>query len=165
MPIGEFGGAPGPVAEGTPVLTTPLYWMYEMGHAALNPGRAVADATRLLFQNPMNPFAQTEFGKSVAAACELFERTTRRYGKPEWNIKDIDVNGMRVPVNIHTVWEKPFCRLLYFERQLTKPLRSPHPRVGEPRGRRRSHLLAKTAAECSRAHRRPPRDDWQREVA
>jgi poly(3-hydroxybutyrate) depolymerase len=129
MPIGEFGGAPGPVIEGTPVLTTPLYWMYEMGHAALNPGRAVADATRLLFQNPMNPFAQTEFGKSVAAACELFERTTRRYGKPEWGIKDIDVNGMRVPVNIHAIWEKPFCRLLYFERQLIKPLRSPQPRV------------------------------------
>jgi poly(3-hydroxybutyrate) depolymerase len=103
--------------------------MYEMGHAALNPGRAVADATRLLFQNPMNPLAQTEFGKSVAAACELFERTTRRYGKPEWGIDDVDVNGMRVPVTIHTVWEKPFCRLLYFERQLAKPLRVPHPRV------------------------------------
>jgi len=129
MPIGEFGGAPGPVTEGVPVLTTPLYWMYEMGHAALNPGRAVADATRLLFQNPMNPLAQTEFGKSVAAACELFERTTRRYGKPEWGIDDVDVNGMRVPVTIHNVWEKPFCRLLYFERQLAKPLRVPHPRV------------------------------------
>src|SRR5579872_4579858 len=129
MPIGEFGGAPGPVTEGAPVLTTPLYWMYEMGHAALNPGRAMADATRLLFQNPMNPLAQTDFGKSVAAACELFERTTRRYGKPEWGIKDVDVNGMRVPVNIHAVWEKPFCRLLYFERQLQKPLRTPQPRV------------------------------------
>jgi poly(3-hydroxybutyrate) depolymerase len=103
--------------------------MYEIGHAALNPGRAVADATRLLFQNPMNPLAQTEFGKSVAAACELFERTTRRYGKPEWGIADVDVNGMRVPVTVHTVWEKPFCRLLYFERQLSKPLRVPHPRV------------------------------------
>jgi poly(3-hydroxybutyrate) depolymerase len=129
MPIGEFGGAPGPVTEGAPVLTTPLYWMYEMGHAALNPGRAMADATRLLFQKPMNPFAQTEFGKSVAAACELFERTTRRYGKPEWGINNVDVNGMRVPVTIHTVWEKPFCRLLYFERELVKPLRVPQPRV------------------------------------
>jgi poly(3-hydroxybutyrate) depolymerase len=129
MPIGEFGRPPGPLAEGGPVLTTPLYWMYEMGHAALNPGRAVADATRLLFQNPMNPFAQTELGKSIAAACELFERTTRRYGKPEWGIKDVEVNGMRVPVDIHNVWEKPFCRLLYFERQLSKPLRVPHPRV------------------------------------
>ena len=129
MPIGEFGGAPGPVGEGNVVLTTPLYWMYEISQAALNPGRAVADATRLLFSNPLNPLAQTEFGKSVAAACELFERTTRRYGKPEWGLNDTEVGGMRVPVTIHSVWEKPFCRLLYFERQLTRPLRAPQPRV------------------------------------
>ena len=39
MPIGEFGGAPPPlVAEGSPALTTPMYWMYEIGHASLNPG-------------------------------------------------------------------------------------------------------------------------------
>lgn len=127
MPIGEFGGAPS--SEGTPVLTTPLYWMYEMGQASLNPARAITDATRLLFQNPMNPLANTELGKSIAASCELFERTTRRYGKPDWGIKDTEVNGMRVPVNIHPVWEKPFCRLLYFERVITRPLRKPQPRV------------------------------------
>ena len=128
MPIGEFGSTPGP-DEGGFVLTTPLYWMYELGHAALNPGRAVADATRLMFSSPLNPLSQTEFGKSIAASCELFERTTRRYGKPEWGIKDVEVNGVRVPVDVHCVWEKPFCRLLYFERQLTRPLRKPQPRV------------------------------------
>ena len=57
-----------------------------MGHAALNPARALADATRLLFKNPTNPLAYTAYGKSVAAAAELFERSTRRYGKPEWRI-------------------------------------------------------------------------------
>ncbi|MDU6673764.1 MAG: polyhydroxyalkanoate depolymerase, partial [Bradyrhizobium sp.] len=84
MPIGEFGGAPPLASEGSPVLTTPMYWMYEMAHASLNPARAVTDATKILFQNPLNPWAHTEMGKSIAAACELFERTTRRYGKPEW---------------------------------------------------------------------------------
>lgn len=127
MAIGEFGGAP--ATEGVPVLTTPLYWMYEMGQASLNPARAVTDATKFLFQNPMNPLSHTEFGKSIAASCELFERTTRRYGKPDWGIKDVEVNGMRVPVNIHAVWEKPFCRLLYFERMMTRPLRAPQQRV------------------------------------
>src|SRR5664280_3927826 len=84
MPIGEFGGAPPLVAEGSPALTTPMYWMYEMAQASLNPARAVTDATKILFQNPLNPWSQTELGKSIAAGCELFERTTRRYGKPEW---------------------------------------------------------------------------------
>ncbi len=129
MPIGEFGGAPAAAREGAPGLTTPLYWMYEMGHASLNPLRAVTDATKLLFQNPLNPLAHTEFGKSIAASCELFERTTRRYGKPEWGIKDVEVAGMRVPVHIHSIWERPFCKLLYFERLITRPPRKPQPRV------------------------------------
>src|SRR6476620_6196759 len=75
MPIGEFGGAPPLVAEGSPALTTPMYWMYEMGHASLNPARAVTDATKILFQNPLNPWSHTEIGKSIAAGCELFVRT------------------------------------------------------------------------------------------
>ena len=127
--IGEFGTAPEPIVQGASGLMTPMYWMYEMGHASLNPGRAVAEATRLLFQNPLNPLSHTEVGKSIAAGCELFERTTRRYGKPEWGIEDVEVNGMSVPVVVQSVWEKPFCRLLHFERVMTRPLRTPQPRV------------------------------------
>ena len=129
MPIGEFGGAPAAAAEGAPVLTTPMYWMYEMGQASLNPLRAMTDATKLLFQNPLNPMSHTEFGKSIAASCELFERTTRRYGKPEWGIKDVEVAGMRVPVTVQSIWERPFCRLLHFERLMARPPRVPQPRV------------------------------------
>jgi poly(3-hydroxybutyrate) depolymerase len=42
---------------------------------------------------------------------------------------DTEVNGVRTPVEIRSIWEKPFCRLLYFDRKLTRPLRSPQPRV------------------------------------
>jgi poly(3-hydroxybutyrate) depolymerase len=129
MAIGEFGGAPPLAAEGSPVLTTPMYWMYEMAHASLNPARAVSDATKILFQNPLNPWTHTNLGKSIAAAAELFERTTRRYGKPEWGLNDTQVDGVRVPIEIRSVWEKPFCRLLHFDRKFTRPLRQPHPRV------------------------------------
>ena len=130
MPIGEFGGAPPLVAEGSPALTTPMYWMYEMAQASLNPARAVTDATKILFQNPLNPWSHTEFGKSIAAGCELFERTTRRYGKPEWGLPTTPRSTAYAhPVEVRVVWEKPFCRLLYFDRKLTRPLRSPQPRV------------------------------------
>src|SRR5438128_1025460 len=129
MPIGEFGRPPELPTEVSPAMTTPMYWMYEMAKASLNPARAVTDATKILFQNPLNPWSRTEFGKSVAAGCELFERTTRRYGKPEWGLQDTEVNGVRTPIEIHSVWEKPFCRLLHFERKLTRPLRAPQPRV------------------------------------
>src|SRR5207253_4827761 len=129
MPIGEFGRPPALPREGSAALTTPMYWMYELGQASLNPARAVTDATKILFQNPLNPWSHTQFGKSIAASCELFERTTRRYGKPEWGLDETQVNGVRVPVEVRSVWEKPFCRLLHFDRKLTRPLRSPQPRV------------------------------------
>jgi poly(3-hydroxybutyrate) depolymerase len=103
--------------------------MYEMGQASLSPARAFADATKMLFQNPLNPWSTTSVGKSIAASCEVFERTTRQYGKPEWRIHDTQVQGVRVPVEIATVWEKPFCRVLHFERKFMRPLRAPQPRV------------------------------------
>ena len=98
------------------VETLPFYHWYEMQHAALGPFRAAVDATRLFYKNPINPLAHTTFGKSVAAGCELFERATRRYGKPEWNIPTVLVGGERVAVTPQVVWERPFCRLIHFDR-------------------------------------------------
>ena len=92
------------------------YQLYELNHAALGPFRAAADATRLYFKNPLNPFAHTPLGRSVAAAAELFERTTRRYGKPEFGITSTVLHGERVPVVERVAWERPFCRLIHFEK-------------------------------------------------
>jgi len=114
MAIGEFGGAPTLPVQGGSAMMMPLYWMYETGQASLNPARAVFDATKILFENPLNPWSHTQVGKSVAASCELFDRITRRYGKPEWGLTHTEVEGHRVPIAIRSVWEKPFCRLLNF---------------------------------------------------
>src|SRR6266700_805497 len=129
MPIGEFGGAPAPPGQAGPILAAPMYWFYEMSHAALNPSRAFADAAKIYFKSPINPLSYTTFGKSVAAACELFERSTRRYGQPEWAIDATVVGGERVPVHVNAVWQRPFCRLLHFERIFERPPRRPQPRV------------------------------------
>jgi poly(3-hydroxybutyrate) depolymerase len=129
MGIGVFGGAPERADVAVPYSTTPLYWLYEMSHAALNPARALADATRLYFRNPINPLAHTYYGKSVAAAAEMFERATRRYTKPDWRITSTVVGGQRVPVHINTIWERPFCRLVHFERAFERPPRTPQPRL------------------------------------
>ncbi len=129
MAIGEFGGAPRLPGEGGLLLSAPMYWFYEMSQAALNPSRALADATKLLFKNPLNPLALTTFGKSVAAACEVFERSTRRYSRPEWDIKTTLVGGERVSVQIETLWERPFCRLLHFARVFDHAPLRPQPRL------------------------------------
>jgi poly(3-hydroxybutyrate) depolymerase len=129
MPIGEFDGAATLSGDRGTLLATPMYWFYELGHAALNPSRAFADATRLFFKNPANPLAHTPYGKSVAASMELFERSTRRYGRPEWGIKSVTVGAERVPVHVTSVWHRPFCRLLHFERVLERAPRRPQPKL------------------------------------
>ncbi len=126
MAIGEFGGAP---ASGGPVYSSGLYWLYEMSHAALHPSRAFADVMRLYFKNPLNPLSHTTMGKSVAAAAELFERSTRRYGKPEWLIDSTTVAGERAPIHVASVWERPFCRLIHFERMFCHMPRRPQPKL------------------------------------
>jgi poly(3-hydroxybutyrate) depolymerase len=129
MAIGEFEGAATLPGDSGHLLATPMYWFYEMGHAALNPSRAFADAARLFFKNPINPLAHTAYGKSMAATMELFERSTRRYQRPEWRIDETTVGAEHIPVNIKCVWHRPFCRLLHFERAFARTPRRPQPRL------------------------------------
>lgn len=129
MAIGEFGGAAALPATNGFIPSTPMYWLYEFGHAALNPSRVAADATKFFFKNPANPLSHTLYGKSMAAAAELFERSTRRYKKPVWDIPSALVEGERVPVAAVPVWERPFCRLLHFQRLMPHALRRPQPKV------------------------------------
>jgi poly(3-hydroxybutyrate) depolymerase len=106
-----------------------LYHLYELNRAALSPARAAADAYRLLFRNPLNPAAYTPLGRSAAAALELFERTTRRYPKPSWNIDRTEIKGRRVAVRERVVISKPFCNLIHFERNVSAWRRHRDPKL------------------------------------
>jgi poly(3-hydroxybutyrate) depolymerase len=106
-----------------------LYHLYELNQAALSPARAAADAYRLLFRNPLNPASHTPMGRGAAAALELFERTTRRYRKPAWNIDSTTINGREAGVRVRTVLEKPFCNLIHFERNLPSLRRGRDPKL------------------------------------
>jgi poly(3-hydroxybutyrate) depolymerase len=97
-----------------------LYHLYELNQAALTPARAAADVYRLLFRNPLNPASHTPLGKSAAAALELFERTTRRYRKPIWGIDEVEIGGRKVAVHERPIIEKPFCKLIRFERDVSR---------------------------------------------
>jgi poly(3-hydroxybutyrate) depolymerase len=122
----------------------PLYHLYELQHAALGPFRAAADATRLFFQNPVNPWTYTVVGKSLAAGCEMFERVTRRYGKPEWGIHSTLVGGERVSVHPQIVWQRPFCNLVHFERVTLRPRRDPKVLIVAPMSGHYATLLRGT---------------------
>ena len=83
---------------------------------------------RLLYTNPLNPFSHTPWGRSVAAAAELFERTTRRYGKPRFGLAKTVVDWKTVEVSEKTVWSRPFCNLVRFERAVPAG-RRPDPKL------------------------------------
>ncbi len=93
------------------------YHVYEMLHLAFAPARAATDALLHTIKSPLNPLYHTAFGRSIAASAELFERMTRRYGKPLFGFDTTFVNGAEVPVTEENVWVKPFCSLLHFKRQ------------------------------------------------
>jgi poly(3-hydroxybutyrate) depolymerase len=104
------------------------YQMYEMALAALGPARAMSDASLLVFRNPLNPFSNMPFSRNMAAGAELFERVTRRYGKPVFGYTNVVVDGVSTPVREEVVWERPFCRLLHFVREGAK-FQAPQPKL------------------------------------
>ncbi|MFN3890061.1 MAG: polyhydroxyalkanoate depolymerase [Beijerinckiaceae bacterium] len=92
------------------------YHVYEMAHLALAPARALSDATRLFFKNPVNPWTHTHVGRNLAASAELFERMTRRYGKPAFGLSATSIADAIYDVEEQVVWERPYCRLVRFHR-------------------------------------------------
>ncbi|NKJ09065.1 polyhydroxyalkanoate depolymerase [Rhizobium sp. SG741] len=95
-----------------------FYQFYELNHAALAPFRAAADMMRLASANPLNPLSHTMLGRTLTASLEVFERTTRRYGKPEFGLHETTIDGKPVSVHEKIAWKKPFCNLIHFERSL-----------------------------------------------
>ena len=95
-----------------------FYQLYELNHAVMAPFRATADAMNLAWKNPLNPWSHTVVGRSFSAGFEVFERVTRRYGKPAFDLPTTPINGEAVTVEEEVVWRKPFCNLIHFKRHL-----------------------------------------------
>jgi len=92
------------------------YYSYELAHTAIAPMRWSANGLKLQLESPFNPFRGLLLPRMVAAGCEVFENVTRRYGKPEWGIKETRIFGMPVPISEEIVYRKTFCNLLHFDR-------------------------------------------------
>ena len=95
-----------------------FYQLYELNHAVMQPCRAFADAVKHHYSNPINPLSHTAFGRTAAAIAEMFERSTRRYGKPSFAIEKTVVDLNEVAVAEIVVWSRPFCNLIHFARDL-----------------------------------------------
>lgn len=94
-----------------------LYQFHEMHHAAVAPMRMLAQTVHTLFSHPWLPMSYTSSARSLAAGAELFERMTRQYAKPHFNLTSTQVNGDTVTVTEDVVVRMPFCDLLHFSRE------------------------------------------------
>ena len=94
----------------------------------MRPARFAADSFRLFF-NPLNPLTHTPFGRNTIAACEVFERATRRYTKPAFGITHTLLDRAPVGVTEEVVWEHSACRLVHFKRDIDPARAATHPRL------------------------------------
>ncbi len=93
-----------------------LYTAYEMTHAAISPMRSMARFSHEILTSPLNPYAQLYPARTSAAMIDMFISATRRYGKPDWMLKPVTIEGEEVEATPEVVYELPFCRLLRFTR-------------------------------------------------
>ena len=99
-----------------------LYQLHEFQRAVLNPMTAFAAAGAQMFSSPHSPLSYMPFASRMAAGYELFYRINKDYEKPEFGLHSTTVDGVEVPVLEKVELDKPFCRLLHFERFFTKEM-------------------------------------------
>lgn len=97
-----------------------LYQVYELQHAAFAPWRMVASQTQQILRNPLNPMAYTFGGRLLAAACDHFEHSTRRFGKPKFRLDQVTIDGRKVEVEEQIILRKTFGQLKYFSRAVER---------------------------------------------
>ena len=129
------------------------YYWYDAAQMMLSPARVASDATRLFFENPVNPLTHTPYGRTVAAACKLFERTTRRYDKPPFGLDATLVEGRRVAVSERIVWQRPFCRVIAFDRAMQRAAAQPKLLIVAPMSGHNATLLRGTVEAFLPSHR------------
>jgi poly(3-hydroxybutyrate) depolymerase len=74
------------------------YEVHEMAYLALAPARVVSDLARTWLESPINPVSYTAAGRNLAASAKIFERLTRRYGKPAFGLPTTTISGKIVPI-------------------------------------------------------------------
>jgi len=93
-----------------------LYTLYAWQQTALAPLRLAAVTGQHFFSNTGFPFADSRTARSIAAVCEMVERSTRQYRKPPFGIDAVPVEGALVPVVEETVAGNAFGSLVRFRR-------------------------------------------------
>jgi len=99
-----------------------LYHLHEAQRAFLNPMSSWAEAMSQMYANPYSPLAYTPLASRAAAGFELLHRLGKEYEKPAFGLTSTRIDGRDVTVRERIEVDKPFCKLIRFERLLPKAL-------------------------------------------
>jgi poly(3-hydroxybutyrate) depolymerase len=93
-----------------------LYAMHEAQRAMLGPWTYGAESVARMFSEPDSWLSTWPGAARIAAAAELTYRIGKDYEKPAFGIHSVEANGREVAVLERVAIDKPFCRLLHFQR-------------------------------------------------
>jgi poly(3-hydroxybutyrate) depolymerase len=127
-----------------------LYTLYAWRQTAMAPLRLAAVTGQHFFSGALFPLAHTRTARAIAAACEMVERSTRSYGKPDFGIASLEVKGEARPVAEEVVAANAFGSLIRFRRDGAERL--PRVMLVAPLSGHHSTLLRGTVAALLPQH-------------
>ena len=94
-----------------------LYHAYELQRAWLNSASSLASIGSEWLTNPANSVAYSGLGPMAASALEVFAHATLEYGKPEFDIEAVEIDGKPRAVTETLVLHRDFGDLKRFRRE------------------------------------------------
>ncbi len=91
-----------------------LYHAYELQRSWMNSASALASISANMLSNPANPLAAFGMGSLAGHALDVFAHATAHYGKPEFGITSIAIDGKAHAVTQRVALKRPFGDLLHF---------------------------------------------------
>jgi len=127
-----------------------VYFAHDLSRAFVRPLHHWAAMLRTAWTHPFNLAAGLPPVRALAAAAELVERATAEYPKPSFGLEKTLIDGREVEVRELLVHETPFCRLLRFERDVTR--HDPKVLIVAPLSGHHATLLRETVRELLPDH-------------
>ena len=93
-----------------------LYDAYEFGRNWFAGASAAASAGARWWSSPVNPLAATTIGETASAALDVFAHAAAPRGKPAFGLPSTTIDGREVRIHETIHAERPFGRLIRFER-------------------------------------------------
>jgi polyhydroxyalkanoate depolymerase, intracellular len=136
-----------------------LYQMQETARAWMAPLTYWSDAVAKMYTAQGSWLSSLPGAQRLAAGYDLLYRVGKDYEKPEFDIHQIKVDGVSIPVVERVALEKPFCRLLRFKRYhdqadgLSRMKDNPTVLIVAPLSGHHSTLLRDTVKTMLRDHK------------